>query len=71
MAVLDWIPENHVGYAALYPEYIPATMPRNLKEDVTIVISVKDTYYIAGPQLDAVLEAAPGVPVIRPVLPFL
>jgi len=35
-----------------------------LKEDVTIVISVKDTYYTAGPQLDAVLESAPGVPVI-------
>ena len=39
-------------------------MSNNLKEDVTIVISVKDTYYVAESQLDAVMQSAPGVPII-------
>ena len=35
-----------------------------LEEDVTIVISVKDTYYVAESQFDAVIKSAPGVPII-------
>jgi hypothetical protein len=41
-----------------------SVISRALKNDITIIISVKDSYYIAEKHLEAVLRMAPGVPVI-------